>query len=75
MDDTAQRRWMAQWRAAAGALEEQRRRELQSLTAEAALAAAEAVLALASPARLAPGRLHDSGLVRQQQLLHRRTAS
>jgi hypothetical protein len=73
MDDAAQRRWMAQWRAAAPALADQRRRELRLLTPERALAAANAVLALASPDRLSAERRTGSGLVVQQQLLHRRT--
>ena len=74
MDANAQRRWLAQWRAAAPALEEQRRRELRSLTSELALAAAEAVLALASPTNLSAERLNNSGLVQQQEQLHRRAA-
>jgi len=53
---------MKQWREAAPALEEQRRRELRALTAESALA---------SPAALAASRRHTSGLVEQQRLLHR----
>ncbi len=63
---------MAQWRAAAPALEEQRRQELRSLTAEQALTASEAVLALASAAGLSKERRSHSGLVEQQRLLHRR---
>jgi hypothetical protein len=65
---------MEQWRAAAGALDEQRRRELRSLTTERALAATEALLALASPLRLSVERRTHSGLVEQQRLLHRRDA-
>jgi len=63
---------MEQWRAAAPALEEQRRRELRSLTTERALAATEALLALATPAGLSVERRTHSGLVEQQRLLHRR---
>ncbi len=72
VDAAAQRRWMAQWRAAALALEEQRRQEIRSLTTERALAAAEALLALASPAMLGAERRTWSGLVEQQRLLHGR---
>lgn len=63
---------MEQWRAAAPALEEQRRRELRSLTAEQALTATETLLALASAAGLSAERRASSGLVEQQRLLHRR---
>ena len=72
MDAAAQRRWVEQWKEAGLALEEQRRRELGSLTAERALAASEALLALASPARIGAGRRRHSGLVEQQRLFHRR---
>jgi hypothetical protein len=74
MDAVAQRQWMAQWRAASLALAEQRRRELRSLTPERALAAAEALLALALPAELAAPRRTHSGLVEQQELFHRRSS-
>ena len=62
---------MAQWRAAAGALEDQRKDELRSLTAQRALAASEAVLALASLRSLSEERRTHSGLVEQQRLFHR----
>jgi hypothetical protein len=65
---------MAQWRAAAAALEDQRKRELRSLTAERALAAAEALLSLASPRSVSEQRRVQSGLVEQQRLFHRRPA-
>lgn len=74
VDAAAQRRWMGQWRAATLAIEEQRRLELRSLTTERALAATEALLALASPAGLSVERRTHSGLVEQQRLLHRRDA-
>lgn len=75
MNAAAQRQWMAHWRAAVRALEEQRRREIQSLSGERALFAAEAVLALASPAGLSLERRTQSGLVELQRLLHRRDPS
>ena len=64
---------MEQWRNAATALEEQRRRELQSLSDRDAVAASEAILALALLTPIPPARLTDSGLVRQQGLFHRRS--
>lgn len=67
----AQRQWMAQWRAAAAALTDQRRRELLALTPERALAAAEALLALAGPDSMSAARRAGSGLVEWQRLLHR----
>ena len=72
VDAAARRAWMAQWRAASVALADQRTAELRALTAEAALAASEAVLALASPCSLSEERRTSSGLVEQQRLLHRR---
>jgi hypothetical protein len=70
MDAKAQRAWLEQWRGAAAALEAQRRAELRSMSAEEALAAAEAVLALANPARMGDSRRRSSGLVEQQRLFH-----
>jgi hypothetical protein len=72
MDASAQRRWMEQWRAAAPALDEQRRRELRSLTSDAALAAADALLSVVPPGEIGPDRRTQSGLVEQQRLLHQR---
>jgi hypothetical protein len=69
-----QRRWVEQWKQAGKALEEQRRRELVSLSVDRALAASEALLALASPERVSAERRGGSGLVEQQRLLHRRGA-
>ena len=62
---------MAQWRAAAVALADQRARELADMTDAAALAAAEAVLSLAALASLHVDRLESSGLVELEALLHR----
>ena len=72
MDAAAQKRWVAQWREAEVALEEQRRHELRVLTAERALIAVEALLALASPESLSKERRTSSGFVEQQRLLHGR---
>jgi hypothetical protein len=71
MEDSAERRWMAQWRAAAVALADQRARELAEMTDAAALVAAEAVLSLAAIASLHVDRLESSGLVELEALLHR----
>ena len=73
MDAAAQRAWMEQWRNAAMALEEQRKRELRRLSDQDALAASEAVLSLALLTPIPSARLADSGLVRQQRLFHRRS--
>ena len=72
MDRAAQRAWLAQWRSAARALEEQRKLELRALGEREALAASDALLSLAMLTPIDPARLTDSGLVRLQTLLHRR---
>jgi hypothetical protein len=71
VDTLAQRQWLAQWRAAADALTEQRRRELLLLTPERALAAADALLSLALPGAMGDARRTGSGLVEWQRLIHR----
>jgi hypothetical protein len=63
---------MEQWRRAAAALEDQRKRELEALTDKEALAASDALLSLAVTLPIDVRRLTDSGLVRQQALFHRR---
>jgi hypothetical protein len=72
VDRASERAWVMQWRHAAVALEEQRRRELRALTEQEALAASDALLCLAAALPLDTRRLTDSGLVRQQALFHRR---
>lgn len=62
---------MAQWSAAAPALAEVRRRELRAMTDEQALAASEALLAIAVSVPLSVERVRSSGLVAQQDLFHR----
>lgn len=71
LPDEAERSWLKQSRAAAVALERQRRDELRALSAEKALAASEALLSLADPSRLSNERRSHSGLVEQQALFHR----
>jgi hypothetical protein len=70
-DRSVEQAWVTRWREADLALAEQRARELREMTDEQALAAAEALLSLALVVPLAPSRLADSGLVRQQALFHR----
>jgi len=62
--------WMNQWRSAAVALAEQRRRELAALTPEEALEASEDLLSLELDVELRPSRWSSSGLVEQQALFH-----
>jgi hypothetical protein len=66
--------WLAQWRAAASALEDQHAAELAELSDERALRASDNLLALANPAGISPTRRYSSGLVEQQRLLHQRRA-
>jgi hypothetical protein len=72
VDRRDQEIWMNQWRRAAVALEDQRKRELVGLTDQKALAASDALLSLAVTLPINVGRLTSSGLVRQQALFHRR---
>jgi hypothetical protein len=67
----AQRAWMLQWRGAALALAEQRKRELQALSEGEALAASDALLSIGARPPLSPSRLRSSGLVQQQVAFHR----
>jgi hypothetical protein len=62
---------MEQWRGAARALAEERRARLAGLSPARALAAADAVLSLASSRPLGVARRTSSGLVEQQALLQR----
>jgi len=72
VDRASQKAWMMQWRRAAVALDELRRRELRALTDRDALAASDALLSLATALPIDARRLTDSGLVRQQAAFHRR---
>jgi hypothetical protein len=67
-----QERWVLQWKLAARALADQKKRELSEMTAEKALLASEALLALAPLSTFPPSRVTTSGLVQQQALFHRR---
>ena len=70
--ETFDRAWMAQWRAAAVALAEQRVRELRALTEEDARAAIVALLDLGASLPVSSEREKTSGLVTQQALFHRK---
>ena len=73
--DQQQHAWMAQWTKARVALRAQREADLRSLTAEQAVAAAEALLSIGAASPLPTGRWTTSGLVEQQSLFHRRVAT
>ncbi len=70
-----QRRWIAQWQAARGALRAQRAAELAALSDDEALAAADALLTVAAIVDLATASRVSSGLVQQQALFHRKATS
>jgi len=72
---TWQKQWLEQWKSAGVELALERERALRDMTDEQALAASEAVLALADPSKMNPGRRNTSGLVEQQALFHSRKAS
>ena len=73
--EAEQRRWIAQWQAARPALRAQRATELAALSDQQALAAADALLTVASSAGLPPAARASSGLVQQQALFHRKATS
>jgi hypothetical protein len=66
-----QKEWMAQWRAAEGALRRQKIVELANMSEDAARQATQSVLALAGQVRPGHGRWTTSGLVEQQRHFHR----
>jgi hypothetical protein len=68
---TDESRWVANWLATGSLLEEQRRRELRSLTAERALFCAEALFSMPWPAETLASRRGQSGLLQQQDLFRR----
>lgn len=67
-----ERAWVAGWRRAGAALADRRARELRKLTREQALAASEALLALALMVPVDPRRVTGSGLVEEQRRFRRR---
>ena len=68
---TDERRWVDNWSVAGPLLEEQRRRELRSLSAERALFCAEALFSMPWPAEVLATRRGHSGLLHQQDLFRR----
>jgi nitroreductase len=64
------RQWLEQWKRAGVELARERKRALRGMTDDEALAASEAVLALADPSKLSSSRRETSGLVEQQALFH-----
>jgi len=69
--ETQQRAWMAQWNDARQALQAQHDGEVQGLSNEDALAAADALLTIRNLEAVSEGRRTSSGLVRQQALFRR----
>lgn len=65
--------WVEQWKSAAEALADRRRRDLRRMSEDEALAAAENLLSLVDTVALNPARRSSSGLVEQQAILHRRS--
>ena len=68
---TDERRWVENWSVTGPLLEEQRRRELRSLSAERALFCAEALFSMPWPAEVLANRRGQSGLLQQQDLFRR----
>ena len=64
--------WVEQWKNAAEALADRRRRDLRRMSEDEALAATENLLSLVETVALNPVRRSSSGLVEQQAILHRR---
>ena len=68
---TDESRWVENWSVTGPLLEEQRRRELRSLSAERALFCAEALFSMPWPADVLAHRRPRSGLLEQQDLFRR----
>ncbi len=75
LDAEAQRQWLQQWKGAAIALAEQRRKDLRRLSDHQALAASEALLSLVTTVTLRASRRSWSGLIEQQALFRRRSVT
>jgi hypothetical protein len=71
--DQREYEWVEQWKAAAEALADRRRRDLRLMSEDEALAAAENLLSLVETVALNPARRSSSGLVEQQAILHGRS--
>ena len=68
---TDESRWVENWLVTGPLLQEQRRRELCSLSAERALFCAEALFSMPWPAEVLANRRRQSGLLQQQNLFRR----
>ena len=68
---TDESRWVENWSVTGPLLEELRRRELRSLSAERALFCAEALFSMPWPAQVLASRRRQSGLLQQQDLFRR----
>jgi hypothetical protein len=68
---TDESRWVENWSVTGPLLEEQRRRELRSLSAQRALFCAEALFSMPWPAEVLASRRRQSGLLQQQDLFRR----
>ena len=66
-----QKQWLEQWKNAGVELAAERKKALRRMSHDRALAASDALLALADPSKLSPARRKSSGLVQQQALFHR----
>ncbi len=66
--DSDERRWVENWSRTGPLLEEQRQRELRSLTAARALFCAEALFSMPWPEDVLALRRRQSGLLQQQDL-------
>jgi hypothetical protein len=71
--DQREHEWVERWKAAAEALDVQRRLRLRLMSEAEALAAAENLLSLVDTVALDPARRTSSGLVEQQAILHGRS--
>ena len=68
---TDESRWVENWSVTGPLLEERRRRELRTLSAERALFCAEALFSMPWPAEVLANRRRQSGLLQQQDLFRR----
>ena len=67
-----QKLWMEQWQAAASALQQQKAKDLRTLSDSEAGQAIESLLSLAGQIYTDPKRWQTSGLVEQQRLFRKK---
>jgi hypothetical protein len=68
---TDESRWVENWSMTGPLLEERRRRERRTLSAERALSCAEALFSMPWPEEVLANRRRQSGLLQQQDLFRR----